>query len=72
MPPAAEGLGGVITSVPIRREPEVKELFGLPTEYAVAALLAMGHPERPITRLRRRPVGDFATVDRLDGPAFSG
>ncbi len=68
----AEGLGGVITSVPIRREPEVKELFGLPTEYAVAALLAMGHPERPITRLRRRPVGDFATVDRLDGPAFSG
>jgi nitroreductase len=68
----AEGVGGVITSVAIHREPEVKELFGLPDEYAVAALLAMGYPEHPITRLRRRPVGDFATVDRLDGPAFSG
>ncbi len=68
----AEGLGGVITSVAIHQEPELKELFGLPEEYAVAALLAMGYPERPITRLRRRPVGDFATVDRLDGPTFSG
>jgi nitroreductase len=65
-----EGLGGVMTTMPIRREREVKELVGAGPDVAVAALLALGHPAQRPTRLRRRPVAEFATVDRFDGPAF--
>jgi nitroreductase len=67
------GLGGVMTSVAIRREPQLKELFGIPEHVAVAGVLALGHPagRRP-TRLRRNPVESFATVDHYDGETFSG
>ena len=64
------GLGGVLTTVLARQEPAVKELLGVPPRYAVAGLLALGHPVRHITRLRRAPVEDFTTVDRFAGPAF--
>jgi nitroreductase len=65
----AEGLGGVLTTVAITREPELKSLLGAPEEFAVAAVLALGYPERqPKKRLRRDPVESFATVDTLDGP----
>ena len=62
-----EGLGGVLTTMPIRREAEVRELVGAPDDLAVAGLLALGHPRRAIRRLRRAPVEEFATVDRIDG-----
>jgi nitroreductase len=69
----AEGLGGVITTMPIRQEAEVKALLGAPDELALAAVIALGHPrEAPPTRLRRSTVASFTTVDRLDGPAFGG
>lgn len=67
-----EGLGGVMTTVICRQEPAVKELLGFPEWMAVAGLVALGVPAKVITRLRRRPVAEFTTVDRLDGPAFSG
>ena len=38
----------------------------------VAALVVLGEPVRAVTRLRRRPVAEFARVDRWDGPAFGG
>jgi nitroreductase len=67
----AEGLGGVITTMPIRREGEVKALLGAADELALAAVIALGHPrEAPPTRLRRSTVASFTTVDRVDGPAF--
>ncbi len=65
-----EGLGGVMTSVLARQEQAVRELIGIPDDHAVAGLIALGHPERTIRRLRRRPVEEFTTVDRFDGPAF--
>lgn len=65
-----EGLGGVMTSVLARQEPAVRELIGIPDDHAVAGLIALGHPERTIRRLRRHPVEEFTTVDRFDGPAF--
>jgi hypothetical protein len=34
----------------------------------IAAMKALGHPVTQPRRLRRRPVQDFATVDRVDGP----
>jgi nitroreductase len=61
-------LGGVLTTMVVRREAEVKALLGVPDEFAVAGLLALGHPVARASRLRRAPVDDFATVDRFDGP----
>jgi nitroreductase len=65
-----EGLGGVLTSVLAREEPTVRELLGMPDGYAVAGMMALGHPVKVITKLRRDPVESFTTVDRFDGPAF--
>lgn len=66
-----EGLGGVLTSVLARQEPAARELLGLPEGFAVAGLVALGRPQKTITKLRRRPVEEFTTVDRFDGPAFT-
>ena len=66
----AEGLGGVITTMPIREEAAVKALLHAPDELAVAALVALGHPVHQPTRLRRAPVAEFTTVDTCDGPTF--
>jgi nitroreductase len=68
----AEGLGGVITTMPIRDEAAVRDLFAVPDELAMAALVALGRPVQELTRLRRAPVEEFTTVDSLDGPRFSG
>ena len=65
-----ESLGGVITTIAIRQEPEVKALLGAPDHLALAAVIALGYPVRQPRRLRRQPVSSFATVDSIDGPAF--
>jgi nitroreductase len=64
------GLGGVMTTALARQEPAVKELLGVPDGYALAGLLALGHPAHQVTRLRRAPVEEFTTVDHFAGPAF--
>jgi nitroreductase len=66
-----EGLGGVLTSVLVREEPAVRELIGIPDDHAIAGLIALGHPVRTVRKLRRRPVEQFTTTDRFDGPGFS-
>jgi nitroreductase len=66
----AEGLGGVITTMPIRREPEMKALLEVPDELVVAGVIALGRPVHQPTRLRRNQVEEFTTVDRFTGPAF--
>lgn len=66
-----EGLGGVMTTTICRQEPAVKEVLGIPEEFAVASLVALGYPRDAPTRLRRQAVPRFATVDRFDGPAFA-
>jgi nitroreductase len=67
-----EGLGGVMTTMAVRREDAVRELFGIPSTFAVAALLVLGRPVSAPRRLRRQPVEDFTWVDRYQGPAFTG
>ena len=67
-----EGLGGVMTTMPIRREPEVKALLDVPEELIVAGLIVLGRPVHQLTKLTRRPVEEFTTVDRFTGPAFTG
>jgi nitroreductase len=64
------GLGGVMTTALARQEPAVMELLGIPKGHALAALVALGHPVKQITKLRRAPVEEFTVVDRFDGPAF--
>jgi nitroreductase len=66
-----EGLGGVVTTMPIVREPDVKALLGAPDELVVAAVVALGHPVRQPRRLTRSPVEGWATVDRVDGRPFT-
>lgn len=66
------GLGGVLTTFLCRRESEAKELLGLPRPYAIAAMLAIGVPERFPRKLTRRPVEEFVTFDRFDGEPLPG
>lgn len=67
----AEGLGGVLTTFLVAAEDEVGPLLGLPPHHALVALVGLGHPEHRATRLRRRPVEAFTTVDRIDGEPFT-
>lgn len=66
----AEGLGGVMTTMCVRREPEMLEVLGAPDGFALASVLALGYPVRQPTRLRRGPVEGFATIDTVTGPAL--
>ena len=65
-----EGLGGTLTTFLAANEPKVKQLFDIPDEYAVCALLPIGKPVKQLTKLRRKPVKDFTTIDAFDGVGF--
>jgi nitroreductase len=67
----ANGWGGVLTTAICREEPAVRELLDIPDPFAVAGLIALGRPEKEITRLRRQSVEEFTTVDRFGGAPFS-
>lgn len=67
----AEGLGGVLTTMLIRAEDEVKQLLAADDPLVLAAVIALGHPVRQPRRLTRQPVESFTTVDRIDGAPFS-
>jgi len=49
----------------------VKELLGIPEDYAIAAVLPLGKPVRQITKLTRKPVAEVASRERFDGDPFS-
>jgi nitroreductase len=66
-----EGLGGVLTTYLAEKEPDVQQILGLPSHYAVAAMLPIGVPVKQLTKLRRNPVEDFVTVDKFDGDQFT-
>lgn len=62
------GLGGVMTTFLARAEPAARPLLHLPDTWAVASMVCLGHPVRRPTKLTRKPVAEFATIDRFDGP----
>lgn len=64
------GYGGVVTTQLIRQEAAVREYMGIPDDYILAAAIPLGKPAKEITKLRRNPVEDFATLDHFDGPQF--
>ena len=57
----------MVTTLVVPAEDEVRDLLGLPETHAVAAMVPLGVPARRLTRLNRRPVEDFTSVDRFDG-----
>jgi nitroreductase len=65
-----EGLGGVLTTMPIAEEPRLRDLLGLPAYVAVAAIMPIGWPVRQLQRLTRHPVRAFAHRERWDGTPF--
>lgn len=66
-----EGMAGVMTTMVVRHEQAVLDLLGVPKTHTVVGLLALGHPVKQPTRLRRGAVEEFATVDRFDGPSLA-
>ncbi len=62
-----EGYGGRITTLAISREPELRELLGIPNHYAVSAIIPIGKPVRQITKLKRNPVSTFAFNEHWGG-----
>ncbi|MGE0621409.1 MAG: nitroreductase family protein [Pseudomonadales bacterium] len=68
----SEGYGGTLTTFAAGREPDLKALLGVPDHYAFAAMLPMGRPVKQLTKLKRKPVAAFATMERFDGPTLTG
>lgn len=67
-----QGVASALTTLLCAREPEVKALLGIPADYATAAHIAIGYPERPFPRrLRRLPVQELAFLERFDGAPLS-
>lgn len=66
-----EGFGGTITTMAVAEEPRVRELFGIPEEYAVACVVPMGRPVRQLTKLSRVSVEDLTRREHWEGGPLS-
>ena len=61
------GFGGTITTLAVSEEPQIKALLGIPPHVAVCAVMPLGRPVKQLTKLRRKPVGEFAVSERWGG-----
>ena len=66
-----EGYGGRITTIPITAEPDLKQFFRIPDSYAVSAIIPLGKPVKQLTRLSRKPVSEFTSLETFDGNKLS-
>jgi nitroreductase len=66
-----EGYGGTITTMPVAEEPKLQEFLGIPKHFAVCAVIPIGKPLRNPTKLKRKPVSSFATLEHWDGKPFT-
>jgi nitroreductase len=64
-------LAGVMTTVATRNESDLRTILSIPATYAVASIVILGYPAKRLTKLSRKPVGSFTTVDSFEGEAFS-
>ena len=62
-----EGLGGTLTTFVGAKGKELQALLGVPEHMAFAAMLPLGRPVKQLTKLKRRPVREFAMLERWDG-----
>ncbi len=65
------GFGGTITTLAVAEEPKIRALLGIPSDFAVSALVPLGRPVKQLTRLKRRAVEEIATRERFDGAPFT-
>jgi len=64
-----EGVATTLTTLLCLFEPQVKDLLGIPEEYATACHIAAGYPSKPFpTKLTRHPVEEIAFMDSFDNP----
>ena len=68
----AHGFGGTITTLAVSEEPQIKSLLGIPPHVAVCAVMPLGRPVKQLTKLRRRPVHEFAVKERWGGAPLAG
>jgi len=62
-----EGFAGTITTLAVAQEPKIQALLGIPAHVAVAAVMPLGRPVKQLTRLKRKAVEEFATLERWGG-----
>ena len=62
-----EGFAGTITTLAVAQEPKIQALLGIPSHVAVAAVMPLGRPVKQLTRLKRKAVEEFATLERFGG-----
>lgn len=62
-----EGLGGTLTTFVGAKGKELQALLGAPEHMAFAAMLPLGRPVKQLTKLKRRPVREFAMLERWNG-----
>ena len=67
-----EGYGGTPTTFAAAKEDELKALLGVPDQYAFATMIPLGKPVKQLTKLSRKPVETFATLERFDGGKLRG
>jgi nitroreductase len=65
-----EGFGGTITTLAVAQEPKIQALLGLPKHVAVCSVMPLGRPTKRLTKLKRRPVADYAMRERWGGEPF--
>jgi nitroreductase len=63
----AHGFGGTITTLAVSEEPQIKALLGIPPHVAVCAVMPLGRPVKQLTKLKRKPVGEFTVRERWGG-----
>jgi nitroreductase len=65
----ALGIGSCITTIHKYRDPQVKELLGIPADVETAALIPLGYPLGKFGRPPRRPIAEVTHADHW-GQAF--
>ncbi len=65
-----EGYGGTLTTFLCANEPALQKLLGVPAHIALAAMVPLGKPVKQLTRLKRKPVDEFAMLERWGGEAL--
>jgi len=65
-----EGFGGTITTLAVSQEPMLRAALGIPPHVAVCAVMPLGRPVKQLRTLKRKPVDQFATRERFDGPSL--
>ena len=62
-----EGYGGTLTTWAVAAEAQVQALLGIPQHVAVAAVIPFGRPVTQRTRLKRKAVAEFTSLERWGG-----